>query len=117
MKWLRKQKKGDFNVLLPNLHPRVLFQVLNNVNFLGMHKGSIPLVHPSLHSFRDCDPSKFIGEKTMMNFHYLSAAQRAEKKETETKSLFLSASERSPIKKEHSFRPNQQTQVIQPKFQ
>ena len=83
----------------------------------SMHQGSIPLIHPSQHHFRDENPSKFMSARTMMNFTHLSSVERAELAQKKHKELFLSTTEPATVPKPQDFRPTQEVLIIQPKFQ
>ncbi len=84
-----------------------------------MSQGSIPLLHPSLHHFRDSDPTTFLGGRTMMNFTQMRASDRATIEQTKHKALFLSSTEpvahqsQSPV----DYRPADLVRFIQPRFQ
>jgi len=82
-----------------------------------IHQGSIPLIHPDLHNFRDEDPTKFLGPKTISNLKVLTSAERAALEQKKIKDLFLSTSEPAKISKPYEFRQSEKTTIIQPKFQ
>jgi hypothetical protein len=81
------------------------------------HSGSIPLLHPSAHKFRDCDPTRFIGSRTLMNFTYMPAAQRALLQQSQTQALLMSCREPGQKAGTAEFRTGDKTRVIQPRFQ
>ncbi len=77
----------------------------------------MPLIHPTYHNFRDYEPAKFVGKRTMMNFTYLTAAERASLQQSSHKAMFLSANEPVADTVPHEYRPKNRENEIQPRFQ
>ena len=80
------------------------------------YNGSIPLLNPLNHKFRDNDPSKFIGKRVFMNYTYITDAKKSEIGEKRNKELYLENIRPMKSDNQHEFRARDITKIIQPRF-